>query len=384
MKSALKGSCAAAVAALSFGSYSLAAVSAELPKSLAWTAYDVGSSGYSQAVAIGSALKNEKGVTLRILPGKNDVSRMVPLREGKVQFSATGIGAMQAYEGTEVFASPEWGPQKIMVLSMSNADSCGTIASPGNAGINTPADYKGKRLAWVKGASSLNWNIHAVLRFADLTWDDVQKVEFSGYGASMDAIINGDVDGSFTVTTSGFVTKIEASPNGLAYPVLAHDDEEGWERLMEAAPYYYKAICKDGAGIDTPFEGAAYPYPVLIAYDTQDEDMTYAMTKAMFDLYPAYEKSAPGSYGWALDRQVFQWVLPFHPGAIRYYEEVGVWTPEIQAHNDQLLERFRIIMDTWKAHTKSAADGQEASPGSWMQARAEALEKAGLNPIWRD
>jgi len=370
-------------AALALGLFAGPALSAELPKSIAWTAYDVGSAGYSQAVSIGSALKNKSGVTLRVLPGKNDVSRMAPLREGKVHFSATGVGAMQAFEATDVFGTADWGPQKIMLLSMANADSCGAIASPGNAGIRTPADYKGKQLAWVKGAPALNWNIHAVLRFADLTWDDVNKVEFSGYGAAMDSVVTGETQGSFTVTTSGFATKIEASPHGVAYPVMAHSDEAGWKRLMEAAPYYYKAICKDGAGIEEPFEGAAYPYPILTAYAAQDDDLTYAMTKAMFDHYPEYKDGAPGAYGWAMERQVFEWVLPFHPGAIRYYEEQGVWTPEIEAHNQMLLDRFQIIADAWEAHKSAAADSRQEGSG-WMKARVEALEAAGLNPIWRE
>src|SRR3546814_6252829 len=69
-----------------------------LPNPLAATAYDVGSNGYSQAVAIGAAFKNEKGVTLRLLPGKNDVSRQIPLRDGKVHFSFSGIGGYYAQD----------------------------------------------------------------------------------------------------------------------------------------------------------------------------------------------------------------------------------------------------------------------------------------------
>src|SRR5690606_10286073 len=61
-----------------------------LPRQIAWTAYDVGSTGYGQAIAIGAALKNERGVTLRVLPGKNDISRLAPLAAGKVDFSAFG------------------------------------------------------------------------------------------------------------------------------------------------------------------------------------------------------------------------------------------------------------------------------------------------------
>ena len=39
----------------------------KLPSTLSWTAYDVGSSGYNNAVAIGNALKNKMGVNLRVV-----------------------------------------------------------------------------------------------------------------------------------------------------------------------------------------------------------------------------------------------------------------------------------------------------------------------------
>lgn len=54
----------------------------KLPKTIAWSAYDVGSAGYNQAVAIGNALKNVYGISLRVIPGKNDVSRNLVLRRG--------------------------------------------------------------------------------------------------------------------------------------------------------------------------------------------------------------------------------------------------------------------------------------------------------------
>src|SRR5690606_815310 len=109
----------------------------ELPKTMAWTAYDVGSAGYNQAVAVGSALKNHLGVTLRVLPGKNDVSRLVPLRDKKVDFSAFGIGGYQALEGAFTFGQKEWGPQAIRLLSMSNSGSCNTLIMAGDTGMKS-------------------------------------------------------------------------------------------------------------------------------------------------------------------------------------------------------------------------------------------------------
>ena len=51
------GAVLAAGVAFSVGSPALAQGKVELPATVAWTAYDVGSAGYNQAVAIGKALK---------------------------------------------------------------------------------------------------------------------------------------------------------------------------------------------------------------------------------------------------------------------------------------------------------------------------------------
>ena len=88
-----------------------------LPSQIAWTAYGTGSAGYNQSVAIGAALKNGLGVNLRVLPGKNDVARTEPLRQGKVHFSATGVGgSYMAQEGVFAFGKRRWGPQPVRVL----------------------------------------------------------------------------------------------------------------------------------------------------------------------------------------------------------------------------------------------------------------------------
>ena len=74
---------------------------AELPRSMAWSAYNLGTTGNSQAVGIAKMLKDRYGVNLRILPGKNDVSRLLPLVKGRVQFSAHGVATFFASEGHE-------------------------------------------------------------------------------------------------------------------------------------------------------------------------------------------------------------------------------------------------------------------------------------------
>lgn len=357
---------------------------AKLPDQLAWTAYDTGTAGYNQAVAIGGALKNKMGVNLRVLPGKNDVSRTEPLRQGKVQFSATGVGAsFMAQEGAFDFGSKRWGPQKIRTLMMNNGAIGLAVAVANDVGVKEYKDLKGKRVSWVKGSPSLNVNTEAYLAFGGLTWDDVIKVEFGGFGASWAGMVNGQVDAAFASTNSGKAYEMEASPRGLIWPPTPASDTEGWARMTNIAPFFQPTMATVGATItkEKPAATGAYPYPVLVAYPEQEEDLVYNMTKAMYELFPEYDGKAPGIGGWALDKQNLKWVVPYHAGAVRYYKEVGKWGDAEQAHNDKLLKRQDVLAKAWEGFVaKGASD--DTWDDEWRKAREAALKAEGFTPVF--
>jgi TRAP transporter TAXI family solute receptor len=359
----------------------------KLPDTLVWTAYDVGSGGYNQAVAIGNALKSKLQVNLRVLPGKNDVSRTIPLREGKVPFSANGVGGSYlAQEGVYEFGVPDWGPQPVRSLLLNNSDALLTIVTAKDANIRTLADLKGKRVAWVVGAPSLNQNITALLAFAGLGWGDVKKVEFGGFGQAMDGIINNQVDAAFSSTISGQAYKIASSPRGLQYPVIPHADKEGWGRLKRVAPFFVPAWGSEGAELskDRKVEGATYPYPVLMTYQSTDPDLVFAMTRAMVELFPDYKDGAPGNNGWDLARQIYAWAIPVHEGAIRYFKQRGSWTEEHQQHNDALVKRQQLLAAAWSTYKAKAPSDEKEFARGWMKARADALQGAGMEPVVRE
>lgn len=353
----------------------------ELPKQLAWTAYDTGSAGYNQAVAIGSALKQTLGIDLRVLPGKNDVSRTEPLRRGRVEFSATGVGgSFMAQEGAFEFGNETWGPQPVRVLMANNGGAINlAVGVADDIGVKSYADLKGKRVAWVKGAPALNVNVEAYLAYAGLGWDDVEVVEFGGFGDSWKGLISDQVDAVFASTNSGMAYEAASGPRGLMWPPIDPSDAAGVKRMRDIAPFFQPNTATVGANIsaEKPAPGATYAYPVLIAMADQDADLVYNMTKAMVELFPDYEGKAPGINGWALDKQNFEWVVPYHEGAIRYFKEAGAWTDAAQAHNDMLVARQKALAEAWTKLKDSGTAGDDWF-GSWQAARREALREGGF------
>ncbi|MFC3228685.1 TAXI family TRAP transporter solute-binding subunit [Marinibaculum pumilum] len=373
---------AAAMLALPAGAW---ADDAKLPPQVVWTAYDTGSSGFNQVVAYGKALKEAQGTDIRVLPGSNDISRMTPLKTGRAQFSAMGVGSFFAQEGMDVFAAKGWGPQRICMLGSVVSGNAIAVGVAGDIGVKNYSDLKGKRIVWVVGSAALNTNMEAFLAFAGLTWDDVEKVEFSGYGASWKGLIGNQADAAIASTISGVTRELEASPRGIIWPPVPHDDAEGWKRMQAVAPYYTRHVATEGSGgisKENPLQSASYPYPIMIAYDTQKPELVYGTVKSMYELADKYKDGAPGADGWALDKQTMDWVLPFCSATIDYFKEAGVWNDDLQKHNDANVHRQDVLQKAWEAFM-ATDPAEEDYATRWVKMRAEGLDAAGLNPIWR-
>jgi TRAP transporter TAXI family solute receptor len=351
------------------------------PKTVAWSAYQTGTGGYSQAVAIGNILQRKYQTNLRVIPGRNDVSRLATLRAGRVHFSAGGSEAIYAQEGILNFASKIWGPQSIRVLMSNYSDSCSyTLVTATDANIRSVSDIKGKRVTFVQGAPSLNNAMAALLSYANLTWDDVTRVEVGGYNASADAVVNNRADVVGGACNSPPFLRIEASPRGLTFPELPHGDAEAVARVRARLPWYVPHIALEGPTISSEgIEVFSSAYPLLVGLDSSDEILVYSTVKVMHQNFEAYKNNAPGATGWRMDRQKFgQAFVPYHPGAIRYYREIGAWTEEAERQNQRNLRRQFVLQQAWGNFLPSAPENYAAFEQSWLSVREKALAEAGM------
>ena len=352
-----------------------------LPSTLVTTAYNTGTSGYSQMVAIGAMMKNKLDVDLRVLPGKNDVSRLSPVKAGKAQFTATGSDSVYAQEAVYTFGTEKWGPMPVRLLLVNRSNGCTNFAVANDIGVKTMADLKGKRIAWVRGSPALNKAAESLLSYSNISLDDVTKVEVGGWAASINGIIDGDIDAAITATQSTFMLKMDASPRGVYHPPIPHSDQAGWDRIQTIVPWYYKAVCTDGPGIpDGKADGVASVYPILISTTDTSDDIAYGMVKAMVDNYEDYKEGAPGAYGWALGQQLEEFYLPTHPGAIRFLKEKGAWSDVSQANHDRLMQRQAVLKKAWDGYVGAASDDFDTG---WMKVRADALTAAGFDPVFQ-
>ncbi len=351
------------------------------PTSMVFTAYDTGTSGFNIAVGVGKMMKDKFGSDVRVLPAGNDVARLAPLRAGRAVLAWMGTGSYFAQEGVFEFGVKEWGPQALQ-MTLSTVDCNGlSVGVARDSGVKEWKDFRGKRLGFVVGSPALNQNALAIIAYAGLTKNDVKIVEFASYGAMWKGLLNNDADGAFGSTVTGPAKELESSPRGIVWPELDPNDKAAWERVRKVGAFFNPHNVTCGAGIEAskPLKLATYPYPIATTYATQPADQVYAITKAMIAGYDSYKDAAPGSSGLDVKRQSKQWVIPFHPGAVKALKEAGNWTDADEAFNNNLIKRQEVLAAAWKAYNGGSAAAEPAKfLAGWMAARKDALAKANM------
>lgn len=351
--------------------------SGSMPDTMFWSCYDVGSTGYTQASAIATSLVEKYGTKVRLLPSGTSIGRIIPVVTKKVDIGFLANEVYFAVEGIYDFATPEWGPQDLRVVLAHPTTIA--MATTKDANIKTMADLKGKRVAWVPGAPTLNVKSTAFLAFAGLTWDDVRKVEFSSYAGSLRALINGTVDTANVSTTAGIMYELQTSPRGIYWPPVPASDKAGWARMKKIAPFLSPYDETIGAGIDPkkPVTLASYRYPMATVRADMDAQWVYNFVKAMDETYPMYKDANAVMPLWGIkDAGVTPADAPFHEGAIKYLKEKGIWTQKDDEWNKQRIDHLNKVKIAWPKVVKEAQNKKikaEDFPEFWMKEREKYL-----------
>lgn len=352
---------------------------ANLPGTMVWTSYDLGSSGYAEASGIADSIMKKQSVRVRIVPSGTSIGRLLPIKQGRAQYGFLANELYFAAEATYDFSVPSWGPQDVRVVLARPAGNA--MACAGDIGVRTLADLRGKRIGYVRGNPSVNVKTDAYLAFGGLTRADVEVVWFGSYNAMKTAVINNQLDSFSSVTTSANMREIAASPRGLTYPPFPPGDTAGWERIRRVADFFEPYRETAGAGItpERPIDLVGYRYPILATYANANADEVYALTKAIDEAMEDISKITSSAANWnPIKSGKPPADAPWHDGAIRYLREKGIWTAESQAWQDQRLARMRRVQAGWAAAQRSfTGQGDEAWGQHWEKYRTDTL---GLVP----
>ncbi|SNT76639.1 TRAP transporter solute receptor, TAXI family [Paracoccus seriniphilus] len=351
----------------------------DLPKTMVWTSYDVGSAGYAEASAIADAFGKEFGTRVRIQPSGSGIGRLQPLLQGRADYAFLATEAFFVAEGAFDFATRDWGPRELRAVAGRPAGI--TLIAAGDAGIENVEDARGKRIAFVAGNPSVNVKCEAILAFGGLTLDDVEVVTFPTYGSAMASMTRNESDATCTTPTTSQLYELAESPRGIHYAPLEADNAAGWEGLLKVLPIMSPSDEDVAAGLE---EGeiakmAAYRYPVITTTAEKSADDVYAFIKSLDESYELYKNGTATMSRWTLEKSGKPAIdVPFHEGAIRYLKEKGIWTKEDDAWNEKRIARMDALLAAWEEFLpQNEALSDEEFSQAWMARRAELV--SGLN-----
>lgn len=359
-----------------------------LPKSMVWSAYDLGSSGHAEATGIANALKKNYNTRIRIVPSGTSIGRMLPMVTGKVKYGYLANEAYFAAEGTYDFATEQWGPQNIRIV-MGRVAAVG-MAVAKDTGVTQMSDLKGKRIGFVKGNPSVNVKNIAYITMGGLTMDDIEPVWFGSYSAMKTALLADQLDAFGSVPGSANMREIEASPRGLVWPPFPPENEDGWKKVTDVVSFAAPMLESRGAALskENPVWLMGYRYPMITVYQNAvTADEVYNLMKAIDMTFNDYKNTTPSSSDWAIDKAGRPpYDAPTHDGAIRYMKEKGLWRDQDQAWHDNRLARLNKLLEAWEVaqgefhdyRTAERAKGNKISakeewPAVWEAARLKAL-----------
>lgn len=311
------------------------------------------------------ALDKTVGTTVRLTPSGTAIGRLLPLVNGRAQFGFMGNEIVFASDATYEFAAPDWGPQDLRVL-MGRPAAVGLVAG-NDTSVKTMNDLKGASVGFVEASPSTTMNTEAALAFSGLTPDDVQKVMYPGYGAMMSAFVAGEVDVVPVTTTVAALREAEGG-RGFHWLDMPADNKEGWQRVTERASLFQPITMTTGAGIseENPAELLGYTYPQLTTLASTDEEVVYNLLKALDRAFPEYENANSVMPNWQLEESgVTPAGAPFHPGAIRYLRERGIWTDKDDAWNEGRIAEIERTKQMW-AEAVEAGKQQGIAPADWI------------------
>lgn len=195
------------------------------------------------------------------------------------------------------------------------------IVANADSGIRTLADLKGKRVSVGAARSGTELNAREIFKAAGLSYNDLAKVEYLPFGESVELMKNRQLDATLQSAGLG-VASIRDLATAIKIVVIPVPPEVV---AKIGDPAYQPAVIPANTytGQTTDVPTAAIPN-FLVTHAGVADDVVYRMTKAMYDnldtLYAAHNAARAIKRENALKGMP----VPLHPGAERYYREVGL------------------------------------------------------------
>ena len=280
-----------------------------------------GGSWYPLGGAIGELIKkNVPGASAIVQPGAGIIN-VQGVETGKAEIGfGNAVSTADGVAGREPFKAPTKNVRQLATLYLQYFQ----IAVLDDSGIKTVADLKGKAIGTQPRGNTGEQMTRQILEVYGLAYKDLAKVNFGSYNDSVALMKDGHIQ-AFT-----FISTVPAAP-------LLDLGSQRKIRLLDIPDDKHQAILKLNAGyarrrisigratykfLETDINTFGTYTHLMVRADMSDE-LVYGITKALATNIPALAAVVRDVKDLTLAEMAQDVGVPYHPGALKYYKEVG-------------------------------------------------------------
>jgi len=282
---------------------------------LAGTYYPIGA-------AIASIIdKFVPGVELNVESTGASVANLNMLREGDVDFIMGAANTQySAYYGEAPFDKDKV-VKNVRGITSLFPETIHLMTRKGS-GIKSLYDIKGKRIVVGAPGSGTERTVKLLLSMYGITYDDIEE-QFLAVSQGVAALKDRNLDGVFIMAGFPISAVIDAAVSMELY--LVPLDKKVCEKFLEEIPFLQTSIIPAGLyeGVNEDVFSIASPALLSVAEDVSEE-IVYKITKAIFEHLDILWAAHNQAKNIKLENATRAMSIPLHPGAEKYYKEVGL------------------------------------------------------------
>ena len=279
---------------------------------------------------IGTAIANAAstaGMNVTIQPATSPNQYIPLVNSGGIEFGVANLQEVNyAQEGREWFTGNENPNLRVAALIMPLVEA---IFVRADSDIQTHADLRGRRMVdGYTAQQTILPQLDAIYATEGMTRADMIPVNVASVVAGADAFIAGDAVGFIFAHGAGKVREADAAVGGIrALTVDPTDENLAIAREHWPVAYFEDLTAGSMPGVNE--DGWFFAYPQLIfTHAGVSDDVVYNMVRALAEQTAVLSSTFPpfGAFDPATNMVGDTGVTEYHPGAIRYFREAGLWT----------------------------------------------------------
>lgn len=292
-----------------------------------------GSIFYTLAVGLSSMLTKHAMIGATAEPVGGSSANMFALDTNRIDLAIANSGA--AYDAREG-AKPFKGKIDVTLIAQGQQSLRQIIVRTGS-GIEKPEDLVGKTIIGRRPAlPEVGLVTDAFLKAYGIDPDKVRIVSTTNTGEAVNALKSNTVD-AVVIPASRGASYLQSLAEDGRITFLDIPDDKAMQIRKLLPPYMtlMKLPAKTYPGQDKAvnvFSLSTY----LVAAGRVPDDTIYTVTKTLFDNLKEFHSFHGTAREWTIEQSLDGPTVPFHPGAVRYFKEKGVWTPALEKQQAEL------------------------------------------------